>query len=136
MCSGTQGSKWSDHDNQCVQGTPGSFCDSTRRETCYVGRFEQMPEFNYTLAELIEAGNLPSAAIKWDLQPGVAASLVEYVGAEWEADGLRIGDRIISIGNNLVTEEMLSNWHVISCDMDVTVARGPVVVTLTLCGKQ
>jgi hypothetical protein len=88
------------------------------------------------LAQLIEGGYLPTAEIKWDPQPGQAGALVEYVGAEWSENGLRGGDRVISIGNNLVTEALLAGLHLEQNDIDVMVARGTVVYSLTLCGVE
>lgn len=135
MCPGSAGSRWDDEADRCVAGSQGSFCDSVSKTTCYVGRFQEMPDYNYTLSELIDAGNLLTAAIKWDLQPGILPSLVEYVGTEWESNGLRVGDRIVSIGNNLVTRELLSDLYMVTCDIDVMVARGGVVCNITLCGS-
>lgn len=135
MCSGALGSRYNPPTDSCVQGSPGSACDLTNKTTCYVGRFQQFPEV-YTIAQLIEAGGLPSAEIKWDLQPGIPPALVEYSGVGWQADGLLPGDRIISIGNSLVTEAMLADLHTVTCSISVVVARGPVVVNLTLCGSE
>lgn len=139
MCHGTQGAKWDTVFNMCTASSPGSFCDEVTKSTCYIGRsveFELEEGQTNVLEAMKQAEALVTAEVYWDPAVDQNKALVRHVGSEWEADGLQVNDRLVTVDGEVVTETLLEELWEETDPITALVWRQGSHLTLTLRGAQ